>query len=73
MLHAITCYMQLTGFTGFTGFTALHTAACDGSVNTVEWLLEMGAKNTPDKYGLTPLLVAAKRGKADVVELYLDK
>lgn len=57
------------------GSTALHAAvcACEGSgTEGVQALLGAGAKpNTLDKFGCSPMLLAAKAGRADVLTLLL--
>mgnify|MGYP001561142108 CR=1 FL=1 len=52
--------------------TALHKAAADASVRTVEWLIASGAQlNAVDKTGCTPLLIAAKLGRKDVCQVLI--
>ena len=55
-----------------TGETALHwaTQADDGA--SVRRLLEAGAKISPNRYGITPLFVAATQGNAAMITLLLD-
>ncbi|XP_042900716.1 protein fem-1 homolog B-like [Parasteatoda tepidariorum] len=55
------------------GATALHFAADHGHVDIVKKLLKHGAKITRNKMGLTPLLQAAERTKAEVVEYFIKK
>ncbi|KZC09299.1 Protein fem-1 like protein B [Dufourea novaeangliae] len=50
------------------GATALHFAAECGHMTIVYDLLKYGAEMTKDVSGMTPLIVAAERAKAEVVE-----
>nr|XP_034191948.1 protein fem-1 homolog B [Osmia lignaria] len=54
------------------GATALHLAAECGHTNIVAELLQYGTKMTKNVSGMTPLIAAAERTKAEVVE-YLIK
>nr|XP_003704502.1 PREDICTED: protein fem-1 homolog B-like isoform X1 [Megachile rotundata] len=54
------------------GATALHLAAECGHTNIVAELLRYGTKMTENVSGMTPLIAAAERTKAEVVE-YLIK
>ncbi|KFM68369.1 Protein fem-1-like protein, partial [Stegodyphus mimosarum] len=53
------------------GATALHFAAEHGHLEIVKKLLESGAKITKNNIGMTPLLSAAERTKAEVVEYFI--
>ena len=50
------------------GATACHFAAEKGNVNIVENLLSHGAEMTANKHGMTPLLCAAERCQAIMVD-----
>jgi ankyrin repeat protein len=58
------------------GWHALHMAAFNGHIAVVETLIStesnMKFMDYPDKDGCTPLLVAARQGKADVVRLLAE-
>ena len=52
---------------------ALHTAIAKGHVNVVRILVEKGADvNVVDRYGSTPLMLAAKRGYLEMVQFLID-
>jgi ankyrin repeat protein len=53
------------------GTTALHYAAHQGDLTTVDLLLRAGAKVMANQYGSTPLLLAAANGNATVVSRLL--
>lgn len=55
-----------------TGETALHWAAQADDGASVRRLLEAGAKISPNRYGITPLFVAATQGNAAMITLLLD-
>jgi len=55
------------------GATGLHFAAESGHTAIVKLLLENGAKITVNEQGMSPLLCAAERTKADVVEYLLTR
>ena len=55
------------------GNTALHFAAECGHVVIVQELLEKGAEVSRNEHGMTPLLSAAERTKAGVVEFLLGR
>lgn len=55
------------------GATALHFAAECGHVVIVQELLANGAIVSRNDQGMTPLLCAAERTKADVVEYLLER
>lgn len=50
------------------GATAMHFAAECGHTDIVMELLDYGAQMTPNEIGMTPLLAAAERTRAEVVE-----
>lgn len=53
---------------------ALHLAALSGHIGAMNALLEYGADvNGKDRYGRTPLHIAAKCGYVDVVSLLIDE
>ncbi|XP_076234737.1 protein fem-1 homolog B isoform X2 [Calliopsis andreniformis] len=52
--------------------TALHLAAEYGPTSIVSELLKYGSKMTKDVNGMTPLLLAAERARAEVVECFLQ-
>ena len=54
------------------GTTALHWAAYQGDLETARLLLGAGAADTPNRYAVTPLVLAAGRGDAPIVEALLD-
>lgn len=57
-----------------TGQTALHMAAHQGGVDTIDALLNQGAlPNSQDKKGRTPLLVAIKAMEEEVVSVLLER
>ncbi len=52
------------------GLSSLHYASLGGHEEAVELLLEHGAKlNITSKQGLTPLFVAARAGRTEIVEI----
>lgn len=54
-------------------YTALYVAAERGSQDTVDLLIKRGADvNATDTFGRTPLIIAAKRGYAAIVEKLFD-
>uniref|UniRef100_T1JE69 Protein fem-1 homolog B n=1 Tax=Strigamia maritima TaxID=126957 RepID=T1JE69_STRMM len=55
------------------GATALHFAAECGHVEIVRDLLEKGANMPRNEYGMTPLVSAAERTQADVVEFLVSR
>ena len=55
------------------GATALHFAAECGHVKIVEELLAHGAQITKNEPGMTPLVAAAERTRADVVEFFCSR
>ncbi|XP_021919435.1 protein fem-1 homolog B isoform X2 [Zootermopsis nevadensis] len=55
------------------GATALHFAAECGHVAIVKELLEYGAHITKNENGMTPLVAAAERTRADVVEYLVTR
>ena len=59
------------------GWNALHAAACSGHVTVVETLIngenDMDFINSTNAEGFTPLLLAAERGKTDVVGLLAER
>jgi Fem-1 family protein b len=55
------------------GATALHFSSECGHVAIVEELLNNGAEVTRNDQGMSPLLCAAERTKADVVEFLLSR
>ena len=55
------------------GFSALHYACWGGQVSAAKYLLKRGASvAVKNSDGYTPLLLAARCGKIDIVELLLD-
>ena len=63
------------GRLGVNGYSALHRAAADGDVRAVRLLLAHGAdpsmRTNVDDYE-TPLEIAERNGRAEVVELFRD-
>ncbi|XP_053596423.1 protein fem-1 homolog B-like isoform X1 [Microplitis demolitor] len=55
------------------GATALHFAAEWGHVNIVTELLKFGAKMTKNNSGMTPLIAAADRTRANIVECFIEE
>lgn len=55
-----------------TGNTALHDCAESGSLAILRQLLDSGAKQDVDAYGLTPLLTACVAGHTNIVENLLS-
>jgi len=53
------------------GASALYFASESGRVKIVSDLVEHGAFLTPNNYGMTPVLAAAERTRAEVVEYFL--
>jgi ankyrin repeat protein len=53
------------------GSTALHWASYRGDVDTVDLLMRSGARVTANRYGATPLTLAAESGNAAVVDRLL--
>lgn len=51
------------------GNTAMHDAAEAGSETIVKMLLDAGAHNMPDDFGVTPMMCAALAGHERVVRL----
>lgn len=54
------------------GATALHLAAEHGHLEVVKKLLKCGAKIAKNNIGMTPLIAAAERTKAEVVEYFIS-
>lgn len=54
------------------GATALHLASDCGHMAIVCWLLIFGAEMTKNNSGMTPLIVAAERTRAEVVECLIE-
>ncbi|KAI9487660.1 MAG: DIL domain-containing protein [Benjaminiella poitrasii] len=55
------------------GSTPLIYASCFGKLETVEYLLQIGAKvDVQDKIGWTALMWATTKGHSDIVQLLLD-
>lgn len=53
--------------------TALHKCAYDGDVRVSKWLLKNGAVvDAKDVHDTTPLLVAVKMGREDIVDLLIE-
>ena len=53
--------------------TALHKCAYDGDVRVTKWLIDNGAVvDAKDIHDTTPLIVATKMGREDVVSLLLE-
>ena len=58
--------------TGYSGYTLLHAASSDGSMNVVQWLLDIGADvNVQGDDHKTPLHLAAANGRLEVVQTLL--
>ncbi|KAG8039160.1 hypothetical protein G9C98_003467 [Cotesia typhae] len=55
------------------GATALHFAAEWGHVSVVTELLKFGAKATKNENGMTPLIAAAERTRAHIVECFIEE
>ncbi|MCL4141303.1 UNVERIFIED_CONTAM: hypothetical protein GTU68_045574 [Idotea baltica] len=55
------------------GATALHFAAECGHVEIVKELLKSGAKIYKNEHGITPLIAAAERTRAEVVEYFVSE
>ncbi|XP_075216692.1 protein fem-1 homolog B-like [Lycorma delicatula] len=55
------------------GATAMHFAAECGHVAIVKELLDYGAQITKNEYGVTPVIAAAERTRADVVEYLVTR
>lgn len=55
------------------GATALHFAAEWGHVSVVTELLKFGAKVTKNENGMTPLIAAAERTRAHIVECFIEE
>lgn len=55
------------------GATALHFASECGHVKIVQELLQNNAKITKNEHGMTPLIAAAERTRADVVEYFISR
>ena len=55
------------------GATALHFSSECGHVEIIELLLDNGAVITRNDQGMTPLMCAAERTKAQVVEFFLTR
>jgi ankyrin repeat protein len=55
------------------GMTALHAAAFAGSLDAVKWLIAAGAdyEAADNKFGVTPLIVAAEEGRVEVVSHFI--
>ena len=55
------------------GMTVLHAAAFGGSVDTVKWLISAGAEleAADNKFGVTPLIVAAEEDRVEVVAYFI--
>lgn len=54
------------------GWTALHESVCRNNVEICEMLMKAGAKvSLPNKYGITPIFVAAQSGKVDALRMLL--
>ena len=55
------------------GETALHVAASRAGTTLVKLLLDQDAElEAVDQYGNTPVLIAVRQGRLEVVELFLD-
>lgn len=55
------------------GWTALHFAADSGHSAIVCELLKYGVQMTKNKSGMTPLITAAKKARAEVVEYLVQR
>ena len=57
---------------GSIGWTPCYRAACGGYVDTLNRLIEAGADvDKANRYGTTPLMIAARNGKSDSVPAIL--
>ena len=54
------------------GMTPLCAATCEGHLEVVQYLLEVGADMRPQKNGMGPLHFAAKQGYASIVVCLLS-
>ena len=62
-----------SGANGVHGDTALHQAAHDGAVRSLQRELDRGADpNTTNRFGVTPLALACRGGHAAAVQLLLE-
>ena len=58
----------------FDGFFPMHTAAGNGQLEILVWLLEQGCdKNQRDEQGCTPIMAAARRGHGNVVAALCER
>jgi uncharacterized protein len=56
------------------GLTSLHASSFGGDLEIVQALVEAGAviNDADDKFGVTPLILAAEENHGDIVEFLLD-
>ena len=68
VLSCVSC--SLLDFFRMAGRTALHLAACEGHIDVVRWLLDIGVNtNAVDRFGHTPLDDARREKQPQCVEL----